>query len=94
MEVCEVTERGFLIAMGYTGRKGNSKKLLEKASILEAVGSVGSSSMWNMGIRLCDCIPGKITAWSHPGFAEGQGLEVESQQRDGLGMTYVRLLHV
>lgn len=53
MGVCEVTERGFLIAMGYTGRKGNSKKLLEKASILEAVGSVGSSSMWNMGIRLC-----------------------------------------
>lgn len=34
------------------------------------------------------CILGKITAWSHPGFAEGQGLEVESQERGGLGMTY------
>lgn len=40
------------------------------------------------------CILGKITAWSHPGFAEGQGLEVECQERGGLGMTYVRLLHV
>lgn len=74
-----MTERGFLIAMGYTGRKGNSKKLLEKASILEAVGSVGSSSMWNMGIRLCDCIPGKITAWSwlcrRPGARGGEPRE-------------------
>lgn len=79
MEVTEVTERGFLIAMGYTGRKGNSKKLLEKASILEAVGSVGSSSMWNTGIRLCDCIPGKITAWSwlcrRPGARGGEPRE-------------------
>lgn len=39
--------------MRYIGKKGNSGKLLEKANVSEAVGSDGSSNMWNMEIRLC-----------------------------------------
>lgn len=31
-------------------------KLLEKADVLEAVGSDGSSNTWNMEIRLCTCL--------------------------------------
>lgn len=67
-------------------------KLLEKINVLEAVGSDGSCNVEH-GNQVMH-IPGKITAWSNPGFIGSQWLEVEREEGSCLDMTYVRLSYI